>query len=66
MGRALHVNSCRGDLRLCETVPVSVEDVLLLLPGTLVTEVTLTRAMLLRGRLFPIHPHPWKCTALPD
>ena len=27
MGRALRVNSCRGDLRLCETVPVSVEDV---------------------------------------
>ena len=37
MGRALRVNSCRGDLRLCETVPVSVEDVLLLLLGTLVT-----------------------------
>ena len=37
MGRALRVNSCRGDLRLCEMVPVSVEDVLLLLLGTLVT-----------------------------
>lgn len=28
--------------------------------------MTLTRAVLLRGHLFPIHPHPWKCTALPD
>lgn len=36
-GGALRVSSCHGDLRLCETVPFSEEDVLLLLPGTLVT-----------------------------